>query len=607
MNALSARLWVSSGTVLFMSILATSSGASAQEGDEERAPEDVREAGTPGPTNPEDALPCGQSSPLRACSSTRTTTDLSFELDRDGTVYLARSDRTLFDYGSGTTIRFRLRPARPDDALPFVVVERVVPESRDGQARVDLLARGLAEDDLVYEVPANPGDAAVLRVRTFSGHDASPDHLVDLVPAAMRHELEAFRTQICGERLPPLRRRLGPSNSTVVDLTELCADPLTDCHAVPDNTVALAAATPDETNDPVTEPDRDVELAAEAILVTLRYTHQLLACPGDARFGTPLGVSEVPLTNGRIALVHWGAGSQSLTVRANEVVEVMLADVPRTTGVYLGSVVQQQDRATPLELVAQFARVVLGGVTAVAALDGGRWLGLPLPDASIPTVNSLTSRTYVAPGGDGENRSLLFCTAVGCRGEAERNRITLIPTAGSGLTLMLGATWMMPYDVTRGEDAYGYDRYVPVGGPFGPDQLFEVRNSFDARQYFVVSLLLSWRFADVIQDRDAFFGVGPTLVDLDGGRAFRDVHAAVGFETFDFVYLTFGLSVGAVERRLTEDYPQMLTVPRAMPGTEPAAPTPPRDTSAIVAFGIGLTVDLGVTGAAVDEVVDALD
>ncbi|MEQ9078994.1 MAG: hypothetical protein RLP09_34370 [Sandaracinaceae bacterium] len=524
-------------------------------------------------------------------ASSRSTDDLSFRLDSDGTLLLARSDRTVFQYGRRQVVRFRLRRDRADDAIPWVVLERFVPARGDEASRVELLAYGQPADDVVYEIPgASEANDAVLRVRTFAPRPLT---------SSMRTRLETYRDEICRSDLPALRRAAGLPQAPVDELARACAAPATSCDAMPPNAVGTSSTG--------SRPLRRQEQLerAQAVMSTARYVNRLLECPNETLpWGIPLGTFELPLSTGRVALLRWEAGGRSIAVRAHEIVDVMLVGVPHTTRVHLSSTSQAQPRAHPLELLGQFARVVFGGLSQLSG--GGSGPVFVLPDASVPTLNLSTSRAYSLRAGDGEVRTFSFCSSLGCRGDTTRNQLTLTPGPGSGLTLMLDVSWMLPYDATHDEHAYSYDRYVAVGGPYGPDQLFQVQNDLDVRDHFVVSLLLAWRQADAFGDRDLFVGVGPTLVDLHGARAFRDVHLRLGVEVFDYFYLSLGVSVGAVERRLASGYPEMLSVPRASPVTTPDAPTPPLDTSVVLGFGVGIAIDLGVTGAAVKEVTSAL-
>jgi hypothetical protein len=102
--------------------------------------------------------------------------------------------------------------------------------------------------------------------------------------------------------------------------------------------------------------------------------------------------------------------------------------------------------------------------------------------------------------------------------------------------------------------SFGTPRYEPIGGPTGPDQVYELRSVYEAHRAFSVSLMFgvqpgSFALFDIWPKSQGkwVFSAGPSLLVGAGGGFFSQLNVRVGYELAKGSYITLGPSWRIVE------------------------------------------------------------
>lgn len=218
-------------------------------------------------------------------------------------------------------------------------------------------------------------------------------------------------------------------------------------------------------------------------------------------------------------------------------------------------------------------------------------------DPVIQSVSLTGTRAYVT---DELPRSytatLRLCPEAGCGTNDNTNvAIPLAPPRGARPVALVDLGVNLFGRVVGDSAANSYYRtptYVAVGGSFGPEQLYQLRNDLDVRRLLVISALFGVR---VPNGRHAFV-LGPSLVDGSGKRSFRHWSFRYAWRTVESVDFTVGIVISRFTVARDGTLPHFVTVERATQGVIPNAPQIASRPATAVGLTIGIAFDIVAVG-----------
>ena len=294
--------------------------------------------------------------------------------------------------------------------------------------------------------------------------------------------------------------------------------------------------------------------------------------------------SELPLVHpGRIIHARYDAGNTRETLPPDELLAVLLHRVPTEvqlgTGILTRTVAQQQTLASLLEsaftltvpLLKKAGTLgVLPRSTAKASwkdLNPDDPQGLKL-DPRYPTLvchQTGELKYTVDPGAapiaalgtrvaykgrlkDGKATELFVCNKTPCETKEDheflRTRVTLEPEQASVFPVLveLSATGALGRGLS-----FGSPHYVPIGGPTGPQRVYELRSEYEAQEAFSLSLLFGYRVS-----RRWALALGPSVLVGPSGGTFSQFNLRGALEMTRGAYFTFGPSMRLVQTATQE-------------------------------------------------------
>jgi hypothetical protein len=328
-------------------------------------------------------------------------------------------------------------------------------------------------------------------------------------------------------------------------------------------------------------------------------------------------IIEFPAVRSQSLSVLYGTGEAALSgIRdGGGPLGLLVRDVPIGTALSFRQAAGESLSRSMADVLALAARV-FGAVASrdagvdfcLETADGGR----PV-DPEVPALAAVGTRAFVMqPLVEDRLTDLRLCAGAACvtSGASENvmDHVVITPRQRWAFTLFLQASFSaFSGDLELGELSYGVPSYQAIGGPAGPDQLFELQRGWDVTRAVVVSGLLGFHFECFgPYSRHCAAAIGSSITNLAGGNVLRQVDVIFGIELVDPLYLTFSTGIAFVGRRVDGSVADFASVPRMTPGSVPTAPTVPTTETANFVFGIGLAVDLAVLGDGADEIIKAL-
>lgn len=306
--------------------------------------------------------------------------------------------------------------------------------------------------------------------------------------------------------------------------------------------------------------------------------------------------AEVPLdVANQFVTAVFGAGSSATGwVAAGERLGLLLADVPSDEKISF-KLHKGQKLPSAADAFANFLVIAVNAGLRAASFPAA-CTDLKMDarvDAAAPPIAGFGTRAIVVPTvPSGYRTSVFVCSGPECTpGKADapvRNEVQLDLLPTWRVTLLGELNGTVPVVGTDGAfrtSSFGTPTFEPIGGTSGPDQLYQLRRSYDGRQSFGTSVLLA------LQQHKWLGAIGPTVWTGGESSPFTQWNLRAGRVLGEGFVLTFGATTRLVKDAIDYREGDVVSVSRASGGQAPS----PRVRNAL-AFGasIGIAIDLAV-------------
>lgn len=306
--------------------------------------------------------------------------------------------------------------------------------------------------------------------------------------------------------------------------------------------------------------------------------------------------------------VGWGTGPESFTAPEAGTVGLLIHHVPNDQVVTVEARERKAEKRQELAdvlgriLAITFRASTGGGPMALAgrpprSLACARQPVTPVVPADAAPLYPTSTRAFVLARMPNTTVDVLVCGAKPCPAAVDD-----VAVATSAVLQPSGPRWALLAEFAGNLGGrIAEPQFESIGGPVGPETVFELRYPLDIRRHFTASLLIGGLLCDDL----LFVGGGPTLLIASGGGALTQWNLRAGVRLTRGVYLLAGGGVRFVPE--ATDFVEGQRVPVTGAAEAAAAPAKFRTHQGIVGVGsLGLALDLAVLADAGASVLEAM-
>lgn len=251
------------------------------------------------------------------------------------------------------------------------------------------------------------------------------------------------------------------------------------------------------------------------------------------------------------------------------------------------------------------AALRIKSAVCLPAEDPSEDQALTVDEALLPSALVESRATIFGPLPRTNILDVVACQGETCTGgdddKAAKSRLTITPDRSGTFTLLVELSFGFPI-LDKDGWAHGLrsgnaPTFQAVGGPDGPDQLYEVRQPIDPRSAVTTSALLGYRVCD-----RWLIGFGPALLIGTSGGTFTQWNLRGGWSFAKGLVLTFGPSLRLLPYLNDFEVGERASVARSATGGS-TAPSGNSHYAGELQLDVGLGIDLAsITGAAADTI-----